>query len=644
MRAQKGIVKESSAEKFMIIYPYKACGEMIKSMCPNFPYQPLLIDGENFNDTLKRSLDSLLKRGYSPDAIIGRGVVTSYASGLFPNSSIIRIDPTSMDILHPLKQARKYGDMVAILTYPRQGIEENVGMFMEIFDFRIIKVYHFQTSEDIADQVAAAKRDEMHSIIGGGTLGLDVARAHEIPATFIETSRASILKAVEQSVSIIESRRKEKEQLENITSILNCMTEGILATRNNRVLLSNSPLDEIMSVPVHKYYDKNVKNLNAEVERFIADRALSKNIITVGDKKYLAEKLGGKISWADNIVIFRNISELQDKEVNVRKSLHANRCTAKYTFGDILGSSPKILKAVRRAEVYASSDADILILGETGTGKELFAQSMHTHSARRDKPFVAVNCGAIPEQLLESELFGYAEGAFSGARKGGKAGLFELAHGGTIFLDEIDSLPIFLQGKLLRVIQEKMLRRLGSETEIIVDVRIISATNKDVASMIHGREFRSDLFYRIGTLILDIPSLRERLDDIEILANHFIETYSVKYKTKVPPLKRRKVELLKEYDWTGNVRELENVLHRYVVLFNEIEDDHLIEKSIGRHGLAPATIREDGRTISIEKGKLETMERAVLVSYLNECKWNRKEAADRLGISRSTLWRKLNRS
>jgi transcriptional regulator with PAS, ATPase and Fis domain len=640
MRARGEIAGQPSAQKLMIIYPYNACGDMIRAMCPGFPYPPLLIDGENFDDTLKRALDALVKRDCSPDAIIGRGVVTTYASTLFPNSSIIRIDPTLIDILHPLKQARKHGDTVGILTYPRQGIEENLGLFMEIFDFREIKAYLFETSEDISNQVLAAKRDGMRSIIGGGTLGLEVAQANKIPATFIETSRASILKAVEQAVSIIESRRKEKEQLENITSIMNCMNEGILATRNKRVLLSNAALDEIMAVPVPRYYDKDVRELHPAVDRFIADRASSRDVITVRDKKYLIEKLEGKISWADTVIVFRSITELQDKEVNVRKSLHATQHAARYTFKDIIGKDPAILHAIQSASICSLSDADILITGETGTGKELFAQSIHNHSPRKDKPFVAVNCGAIPDQLLESELFGYVEGAFSGAKRGGKIGLFELAHRGTLFLDEIDSLPITLQGKLLRVIQEKKLRRVGSESEVIVDIRIISATNKDVAALSQSKEFRSDLFYRISTLTIHVPSLGARSNDIVLLANYFIETYSKKYRKVVPALKPTQVTALKRHSWTGNIRELENVMHRYVILHNHIAEDRLIEESIVGYSSAPTTHRNRD-TISVHKDSLERMERAIITSFLNEYRWDKQRVAKRLGISRCTLWRKL---
>jgi transcriptional regulator with PAS, ATPase and Fis domain len=627
----------------MIISPYKECGEMISALSPSFPYPPLLVDGEALDDELTRRLDELLRAHYAPDAIIGRGVVTTYASKRFPSASIIRIDPNSIDILSPLKQARKFGDSVGILTYPRRGIEENRQMLKDLFDFKEIRVYLFETSEDIEAQVAAAKREGIRSVVGGGTLGQAIASAHGIPSTLVKISRSCILNAVEQAVSIIESRQKEKEQLSNITAIVNCMSEGILAIRGGRVLFSNQALDDIVGLRVEAHHGEAVSEVCLQIEPFVASAA-RRDVITVHGKNYLVEKLESRISYADDIIVFRNVSELQDKESDVRKTLHPTKCIARYSFKDIIGRDPAIVKAIRSASICASSDAEILITGETGTGKELFAQSIHGHSPRSGGPFVAINCGAIPEQLLESELFGYAEGAFSGARRGGKAGLFELAHRGTMFLDEIDSLPIALQGKLLRVVQEKLLRGVGSESEVVVDIRIISATNRDLEALIQKNEFRSDLFYRISTLSIRLPNLAERCDDIELLADHFVDVYSARYRKEVPPLSRKQVEALGNHRWIGNIRELENVIHRYVILFTNAGDGGTLEECLGDRAVTSASSASGDGEMAVKKDTLEKMERAIIVSLLNEHRWNKQEVARSLGISRCTLWRKLRDS
>lgn len=628
-------------DKLMVVSPYKELGEMIKEISSSFSCEPLIIDGENLDQDFITLLNDLLNNGYNPEVIIGRGVVTTYASKIFTSSSIVRIEPDFIDILYALKKARNYGKKVGILIYMSEEIEENIDFLKNIFDFEDIKIYIFKNINDIEDQIKIAKEEGVDSIIGAGTLGLKTALLHNIPATFIKTSKSCIINAMEQSISIIESSQRRREHLANVTSIINCMNEGLLATKKNEVLLSNSKLDNIMHTSVREYYNKDIKKLNGNIGDFINNKESNNEIIKIDNKNYLLEKLSNKVSFADNIIIFRNVSELQEKEVNVRRKLHANSFSAKYTFKDIIGNDPKMLQTIEKASIYANTDAEILIIGETGTGKELFAQSIHNHSTRKDNPFVAVNCGAIPEQLLESELFGYVEGAFSGAKKGGKVGLFELAHLGTIFLDEIDSLPIMLQGKLLRVIQEKTLRRIGSETETTIDVRILSATNKNISTLMQNNQFRSDLFHRLNTLTISIPNLKDRLDDIELLTNYFIKIYSQKYNKKILSLKQNDINMLKSHSWSGNVRELENLIHRYVILYDQINENELTKDFvISSNDINSININNDD-TISIKRGKLENMEHEIIISYLNDYKWNRNEVAEKLGISRSTLWRKL---
>lgn len=625
----------------MVISPYKEFGEMIKEISANFTYEPLIIDGECLDDNFINHLYNLSHNHFNPDVIIGRGAVTTLANKIFKNSSIVRIEPNFIDILYALKKAREYGDKVGILTYPQQEIEENISILENILNFNEIRIYLFHDLDDINRQIANAKCDGMNSIIGGGTAGLEVAKSINIPATFIKTSKEGILNAIEQSISIIESRQKDRELLDNIFSIINCMNEGLLATKKNKVVLSNSKLDDITNISVSNYYYKDIKYINDQIKAFINSEELNKEIIKINEKNYLAEKLISKVSFADNIIIFRSISELQDKEANVRKQLNVRKFAAKYTFKDIIGKDSKILNIINKASIFSRTDAEILITGKTGTGKELFAQSIHNNSTRKDKPFIAVNCGAIPEQLLESELFGYVDGAFSGAKKGGRTGLFELAHKGTIFLDEINSLPITLQGKLLRVIQEKALRRIGSESEIFVDIRIISATNRDIDLLIQKNEFRSDLFHRINTLTINLPNLRERIGDVELLANYFIDAYSRNYNKEIPHLKQNEINILKNHNWTGNIRELENIIHRYIILYDQIEENELSTTFIENYNGTTRRNINDNNTIIVNKDKLEKMEREIIISFLNEYRWNKQEVADKLGISRSTLWRKL---
>ncbi len=285
----------------------------------------------------------------------------------------------------------------------------------------------------------------------------------------------------------------------------------------------------------------------------------------------------------------------------------------------------------------------MLILGETGTGKELFAQSIHNESLRADKPFVAVNCAALPENLLESELFGYVEGAFTGARKGGKIGLFELAHSGTIFLDEISEMSPNLQARFLRVLQEKEVVRLGDDRIIPIDVRVIAATNRDLYKQVEEGNFREDLFYRLCVLRLDIPPLRQRKDDLYELVSYFLYEKSKSLNRKIKGISNESIAKIVLYDWPGNVRQLENFLERCVVLCagDVIDIDVIDEAIIGIPTYINETENKEKEVQSVNKGVLRHIENEMIKNVLEETNGNKSLAAEKLGISVTTLWRRL---
>lgn len=243
------------------------------------------------------------------------------------------------------------------------------------------------------------------------------------------------------------------------------------------------------------------------------------------------------------MVAFQDVTRIQEMEGKFYRKIHLRGHVAKYTFDDILFQSSEIKRTIETAQRYSEVDSNILIIGETGTGKEIFAQSIHNHSNRKNNPFVAINCAALPENLLESELFGYAEGAFTGAMKGGKQGFFELAHRGTIFLDEIGEISPKMQSRSLRVLQEREIMRIGDDKVIPVDVRILSATNKDLMQMVKSNDFREDLYYRLSVLDLVLPPLRERREDIPLLVNAFIQKgLSDQKQIKITDLCKEKAE------------------------------------------------------------------------------------------------------
>ncbi|MBU5300610.1 sigma 54-interacting transcriptional regulator [Clostridium sporogenes] len=306
-----------------------------------------------------------------------------------------------------------------------------------------------------------------------------------------------------------------------------------------------------------------------------------------------------------------------------------------YTFDKIIGESKKLLSIIDYSKKIADSRSTILITGDSGTGKEVFAQSIHNYSDRKDKPFIAVNCGAIPRNLIESELFGYEEGAFTGAKRGGYRGKFENSHGGTIFLDEIGEMPLDMQIKLLRVIEEGVINRIGSSKQIPVNSRIIAATNKDLREEVEKGNFRKDLFYRINVLPVYLPALKERREDIPLLIDYFMNKTSKhlnKRKVEIPPTY---MERLMNYHWPGNIRELENI----VELIINAESVEIIN-NINHHSSKEVRDKAKEETMVFN---LEIVEKNHIKEVLNKFDGNVSSAAKALGIGRNTLYRKIEK-
>ncbi len=310
-----------------------------------------------------------------------------------------------------------------------------------------------------------------------------------------------------------------------------------------------------------------------------------------------------------------------------------NRSDASHDYFGIVGKDPKMQAIFRLIEDIANTDATVLIEGESGTGKELVARAIHRQSLRRDNPFIVINCAAYPDTLLESELFGHEKGAFTGAVRT-KPGRFEQADGGTVFLDEIAEIPLSAQVKLLRVLQTKSFERLGGEKTLTVDVRVIAATNKDIITEVKKGVFREDLYYRLNVIPIKLPPLRERRNDIPLLARYFLKRFSKEQNKTIDSISPSAMRILLDYPWPGNVRELENTMEHAVSLAKtttiEVMD-------------IPSTLSEKSNLNFLRTTTMQDHERELLETVLKECNWNKKEAARRLGISRSTLYNKLKK-
>ncbi len=370
-----------------------------------------------------------------------------------------------------------------------------------------------------------------------------------------------------------------------------------------------------------------------------------------GEKKIVSRipiKKDGRIIGAIGKVIFHKIEEIEKlnkeiKDLRIRITNYKKRIkgidSSYYTFENLLGNSEKFLKAKQMAMRVAQTDANVLLEGESGVGKELFAHSIHNLSRRRNNPFIRINCPSIPFDLAESELFGYEKGAFSGARSEGKPGKFELSEGGTIFLDEVGSLPLSIQAKLLRVLQEKEVERLGGKSTINVDFRLIAATNETLSELVEKGRFRSDLFYRLNTVPIRIPPLRERMEDIPLYVDHFLKEINKRFQTNIIKISDEVLQIMMNYSWPGNIRELTNVLEQTVL---NVTQGHVI---LPEH--LPYYIFENGHSndetsLSL-RGVLEEVERQTIQRALNFTRGNKRKAAKLLGIQRCSLYKKLKK-
>lgn len=352
-----------------------------------------------------------------------------------------------------------------------------------------------------------------------------------------------------------------------------------------------------------------------------------------------------EIIGAIGTILFRDLHDWKEMNNNIKELLARNNLYhpedeptsgINYTIHDLKGNSNAIIELKERIKRVAEGDISILVRGESGTGKEIIAQSIHQLSSRSQKPFVSVNCGAIPEHLIESELFGYEEGAFTGAKKGGKIGKFQLADGGTLFLDEIGDMPQHMQVKMLRVLQEGEVEPVGSLQSQKVDVRIVAATNRPLERMVENSEFREDLFYRINAMQLMVPPLRDRAEDIPILVQHFLEKITSRIGKRVQSVQEDVLALFQRYNWPGNIRELENILNASVHLSSDsligMTDlpDYLTKET---RGIQKKTLKE-----IVEETERQAIERA-----LKNCQYDRNKAAMMLGIGNSTIYEKIKK-
>lgn len=411
---------------------------------------------------------------------------------------------------------------------------------------------------------------------------------------------------------------------------LDSFSRGLLLIKQNgNILWKNKSFDNYMEIAY--MISENISKLKEGLGTFEYEGGMfeiNKVQVSFFEKSYF--------------LFILNVAEIVEARSNHDSYMRSS--SGKYTFDSIVGESKQVLKLIEDAKKAARTDSNIIIYGETGSGKELIAQSIHNDSSRKRKKFIAVNCSAVPENLMESIFFGSVKGAFTGAEN--KKGLFELASGGTIFLDEINSMPLILQAKLLRVIQEGTVRRLGGSEEVKVDSRIISALNMDPFQEVKKGKIRNDLLYRLGVVFIRIPSLRERIDDIEMLTDYFIKMKSRNLGLDVKPVNKMVYYLFMKNEWEGNVRQLEHVIECAIVMSrysNEINAEHLPAYFLKTSTSSKKSKEEISLVQNTLQHEMETIEKNRIIFDLENSNGNMTAAAKTLGISRQNLYKKMKK-
>lgn len=592
-----------------------------------------------------------------------KAIITTIGTAAAIESSvsipIIRAIHTLFDVLETVidfeKQTQLVGKKLILIVHYSKKIDiERLNKFTK----NTISIHYYKELRDIRQTLDSVAMDD-NTVIIGGSSSLYYAKEKNLQSWPLSFGWETLSVAIDKARSVLQAIRSTQEASSKLKTVLNLLNSGILVTDTNGTIID-------CNTQALNYLELTSKNLiGNKIEKIVSDntwvssyangKATLSQVRKLKNKTYFVSDY--PIILADGRIIgsvanFQEATEIEKLEKKYRQIQTAG-LVAKNKFENIIGSSKSITAAINKAKAYAQVDSTILLYGETGVGKELFAQSIHNHSARKLGPFIAINCAALPENLLESELMGYEEGAFTGARKGGKIGLIELAHNGTLFLDEVNHIPACIQARMLRVVQEKQVMRLGGERVIPVDVRILTATNANLKDMVKENKFREDLFYRLNVLELKIPALQERREDIKILIDYLLAEFTHKY-GKCPPFTDSSIELLKQYSWPGNIRELYNFVERYVVLKKSnlttqeifvseyLADAHTNNNPVNTTSTDKALkiLADDEITLKIDT--LKNMEKLIIHKALQMNNGSRSKTASQLGISRASIWKKTS--
>lgn len=490
------------------------------------------------------------------------------------------------------------------------------------------------------------KMDEVEVLIGLSYGHRDKIITEMLGIDFkpIDSDKEAIIGAVKKAIDIYIMTTKERTEKEKFKTVINHSTEGIMAIDQNGIItIFNNICEKYFDMNASDVLDKNVNEIFPEFKMLeaVQTQCAINKIVSLNDVQLICDYIPIKVeSLSCGVVVnFRKINEVRKAENEIRIYSAEKSFNAKNSFDNLIGKSKAMKEIIRLGKVYSEVASTILITGESGTGKEVLAQAIHNNSPRKNYPFILINCAALPPNLLESELFGYADGAFTGARKGGKQGLFELAHNGTIFLDEIGDMDLSIQVKILRVIQERQILRIGDNKMIPINVRIISATNKNLYEEVKKNNFRLDLYYRLNVLELNLCPLKDRKEDLADLIDEILYQLNSELNFKVTGIDSETFKYFLNYNWPGNIRELRNILERLVVLTR----NGIVKFQNVKDILTRFILKSEEDYNEYDYTKLEDVERSLILKIYKKEGFNKQRTANELGISRNTLKRKLEK-
>ena len=534
----------------------------------------------------------------------------------------------AFDVIQAISNLKQY-QKIALLG---STSSVNLTQYSDVFALQI-QQFSYDSYLAAKKAVELAQQQNFDAVIGSPVavemaLGLNMAAQLAISSNSLQDHLYSALQRLEKI-------REEKQHSQRLTEIFNHLTDGIcFISDQGNIRFINQSMTALLGLNADAVLNKSVHSIFQNLDLNLDN---SHQILHVASKKLAVHLSLLKNEHIDGFILSAQDLDSFEQSSSEFRKVTSRKFNTRYRFSDLISKDPQFLQSIELAQQYAKSEATILITGESGTGKELLAQSIHQFSARAKAPFVAINCASFPESILESELFGYEEGAFTGAKKNGKVGLIEAAHNGTLFLDEIGDMPLHLQTRFLRVLQERQINRLGSVVSHQVNIRVLAATHCDLEEKVKKGEFRADLYYRLNILRVFVPALRQRRVDILELVTHFLQ----KHQLSLEALPNDLCKALQKYHWPGNIRELENIIERVAVM-RHLDPSMLEQHALQRHIPELFQKQQDSHEqVNPLKAVKINQELQMIEQAIDAAEGNLDIVAQNLNISRTTLWRKM---